>query len=290
MPRIDLHMHTTCSDGSLSPAELVDKAHALGLKAIAVTDHDEICGCKEAMERGREKGIDVVAGVELSIDYPLSGKNHLHIVGLFIDIENKQLKTALEKLKMARRTRAEKMVSKLRKAGYNVTYEELKKISGEGSIGRPHVAALLKLKGIIRKETDAFRHLLSKGGPGYVSKEKLDVKSAIDVLHRAGGLAIMAHPISLGFRTYDELGKEILKIRDYGLDGIEAYYSRHDRYLTRWLLEFADKNDLLISGGSDFHGTAKPNVQPGIGSGDLHIPYSVYENLLNFRKKNIAEK
>jgi len=277
--QIDLHLHTTCSDGSLTPRELVDKVQALGIKTIAITDHDEICGCQEAVDYGKEKKIAVIPGVELSIDYVLEGKNHLHLLGLFIDVKNDVLNTALEQLRSARRGRAQKIIDKLQQIGYNLSYEELSKFAGNGSIGRPHVAALLKQKGIIKQEAEAFRYLLSKGKPAYVAKEKLDIKTAIRVIHQAKGLAILAHPISLGYQTYDLLGKEILKLCELGLDGIEAYYSRQDRYLTKWLIEFAEQHHLAISGGSDFHGNAKPDIQPGSGYVNLRIPYHVYENI-----------
>ena len=279
MSEIDLHLHTNCSDGSLKPKELIDKVSTLGIKAIAVTDHDEICGCAEAVEYAKGKNIAVVPGVELSIDYPLQGKNHLHLLGLFIDVKNDILNNALERLRVARRNRAEKIVEKLKQIGYDLNYEELSKYAGNGSIGRPHVAALLKEKGIVKQEAEAFRNLLGRGRPAYVPKEKLDLGSAIQVIHEAEGLAILAHPISLGYKNYELLGREILKWRGFGLDGIEAYYSRHDRYLTGWLLAFARQHGLAVSGGSDFHGKAKPEIQPGSGYGNLKIPYRVYEDL-----------
>ncbi len=276
MSDVDLHLHTTCSDGSLTPEQLVDKVKTIGIKVIAVTDHDEICGCKEAVDYGKKNNVTVIPGVELSIDYALKGKNHLHLLGLFIDTKNDALNTALEQLRSARHRRAKKIIDKLRQIGYNLNYQELSNFAGNGSIGRPHVAALLKQKGIIKQEAEAFRYLLGRGGPAYVAKEKLDIVKAIRVIHEANGLAILAHPISLGFKTYDLLGKEILKLHLLGLDGIEVYYSRHDKYLIKWLLDFANQNHLAVSGGSDFHGRAKPNIQPGSGYGNLRIPYHVY--------------
>ena len=287
---IDLHLHTTCSDGSLKPKELVDKVSTLGIKAIAITDHDEICGCAEAVEYAKGKNITVIPGVELSIDYPLQGKNHLHLLGLFIDVHNELLNNALERLRAARRSRAKRIVEKLKQIGYDLTYEELSKSAGDGSIGRPHVAALLRQKGIVKQEAEAFRYFLGRGGPAYVPKEKMDLNSAIEVIHKAKGLAMLAHPISLGYKTYELLGKEILKWQGLGLDGIEAYYSRHDRYLTDWLLAFARQHGLAVSGGSDFHGKAKPDIQPGSGYGNLKIPYHVYEDLISYwqQKYNLA--
>ena len=143
---------------------------------------------------------------------------------------------------------------------------------GHGSAGRPHVASLLMKEGYARSMIDGFRRFLGKGCPGYVPKKKLAIVPAIDLIHDAGGLAILAHPVSLNYPNYPRLGREILKLTEIGLDGIEVFYSSHDRYLTKWLLDFARQHNLAVSGGSDFHGTTKPDVQPAVGRGNLRIP------------------
>ncbi len=276
---IDLHTHTTASDGSFSPTELVDLAVSQGVQALAITDHDAIEGVKEALPYAADKKITVVAGVELSIDYPLKGQAHLHLLGLFLDLSDKKLQKELDRLARARLGRARRILEKLKDNGYPIDEPALWDTANMGSIGRPHIAKMLIEKGYARDVKQSFKKYLSKGGLAYVSKEKLKIQPAIDLIHHAGGLAILAHPISLHYKRYPRYGQEILKLKDMGLDGIEVYYPSHDRYFTRWLYDFALQHDLAVSGGSDFHGTAKPDIKLGRGFGNLDIPWAVYEHL-----------
>ncbi|MGD9898974.1 MAG: PHP domain-containing protein [Calditrichaceae bacterium] len=276
---IDLHMHTNYSDGSFSPEELIDYVSARDVGIIAVTDHDEIGGVLPAREYGEKKRVDVIPGVELSIDMELTGGAHLHMLGLLFDPENVTLIEELNKLKKAREERAFRIVQKLREAGIPIDADDLIDAVGQGSAGRPHIAAILIKKGVVSDIYEAFDKYLSKGRPGYVPKTKLKLEPAIELIHRAGGLAIIAHPVSLKYETYRELGEKILEMKAVGLDGIEAYYPGHDKYLTEWLVKFAGKNNLVVSGGSDFHGSAKPDVEPGIGRGGLVIPPEIVERL-----------
>lgn len=276
---VDLHMHSNCSDGSLSPFELVKYVKQFDVGVMALTDHDTIAGVEQAQKAGAEQGVEVLSGVELSIDYPLSGKAHLHLLGLLVDPQHQGLLAALNRLKEAREERAHKIIEKMQTAGWQINYDDVKKIAGKGSIGRPHLALVMMEKGYVKSTAQAFKKYLGKDGPFYVSKEKLALQPAIDLIHNAGGLTILAHPYSLGFKTYPQLGKEILKFKAWGLDGIEAYYSGHDRYITKWLIDFANSNELLISGGSDFHGKPKPGIKPGVGYGNLKIPMQVVRRL-----------
>ncbi len=278
--RIDLHTHSACSDGSLSPSRLIDLFKQYDVRVLALTDHDTIDGLDEARSYGRQIGVQVVNGVELSIEYPsLKGRAHLHLLGLFIDDSNGELRQKLDRLRQARKRRGIKIVNKLQQLGVGISQKELDEYAAGASIGRPHIAHLLLQKGYVQSVAQAFRDYLSKDKPAYVPKEKLKIKPAIDVIHQAGGLAILAHPISLGYTKYPRFGEEIIKLQALGLDGIEAYYPSHDRYFTQWLIDFAAQNDLAVSGGSDFHGDAKPDIKPAIGFGNLKIPFSVYENL-----------
>ncbi len=283
--RIDLHTHTNFSDGSLSPQDLIEHVKKYDVGILAITDHDEILANIPAMEYGKNAGVEVIAGVELSIDYPLPGRGHLHLLGLFIDSQNEVLVRKLRWLSAERRNRAAEIIKKLRQNGVDAGLDELAEIVGEGSAGRPHVARLLMDKGVVSSVPEAFYRYLGKDAPAYVPKKKLDIQTAIDAIHQAQGLAILAHPISLGFETYPEIGTEIMKIKALGLDGVEAYYSSHDRYFTKWMADFARENDLVISGGSDFHGQAKPNVQPGTGRGDLRIPVRLADELKQYRNE-----
>ncbi len=278
---IDLHTHTNFSDGSLPPEALIDLAVESKIDVLAITDHDEIGALPAAFEYAMSLPIKIVSGVELSIEYDLPGHGHLHIVGLFIDYKNNTLINALNELKQARCDRIKTMVQKVTTLGYDLNIDELNQNIGRGSAGRPHLARMLIEKGIVNDIPEAFSKYLSKGQPAYVPKKKLSAELAIDLIHRAGGLAIVAHPFSLGFSTYPEIGREILKLKALGLDGLEAYYTSHNVYLTKWLLDFARENGLLISGGSDFHGDPRPEIQLGSGLSNLNIPYSVFENLKN---------
>ena len=276
---IDLHTHTNYSDGTLSPAELVNLSIEKKIEVIAITDHDEVGAIQPAIQYATNLPIKIVAGVELSIEYDLPDNGHLHILGLFIDHQNKELIMELEQLKLARYDRIKQMVEKINALDYEIDFKELEYKIGQGSAGRPHLARMLIEKGIVKNISEAFSKFLSKGKPAHIPKKKLPAQSAIDLIHTAGGLAIIAHPFSLGYSTYPEMGREILKLKAMGLDGLEVYYTSHNRYLTKWLLEFARTNDLLISGGSDFHGQTRSDIHLGSGSGNLNIPYSVYENL-----------
>lgn len=279
---IDLHVHTNHSDGSFSPESVVKLADNHKVTVLAITDHDEISGVIPAQKAGYELGITVVPGVELSINYSLPKGGHFHLLGLFIDLENSLLQNNLDWLREARRHRAVEIIQNLINIGLPLSVDDLNQEMALGSIGRPHIAGLLIKKQIVKNTPEAFARFLKKGAPGYVPKQKLSAHQAINIIHDAGGLAIIAHPFTLGFKTYPELGREILKLKELGLNGIEAYYSSHDRYITKWLLDFAAGRQLAVSGGSDFHGKPKPGVLPGIGRGNLSVPAIVYENLLQY--------
>jgi predicted metal-dependent phosphoesterase TrpH len=283
----DLHTHTYFSDGTFSPDALVDLACQKEVAALAVTDHDTVDGCEYAALRSREKGINFVPGVELSIEYDLPGSGHLHLLGLFIDYKSPELVQTLTKLKEARKLRALKILSRLNSLGMRITTDELATAVKEGSPGRPHIVELMLQKGYIPNAMEGYTRYLAKGKPAYVPKEKLKLQAAIQLIHKAGGLAILAHPVSLRYASYARMGEEILKFKAMGLDGVEVFYPSHDYYFTKWLLDFVHKYFLAISGGSDFHGLAKPDIELGTGRGNLKVAYSVYENLtkvLNSKK------
>lgn len=276
---VDLHTHTTYSDGTLTPLELIQKAEKLKLMAIAITDHDDIHANNIAIENGLDFNVEVVAGAEFSIDIELPGTAHLHLVGLFLDTNNPELIESLNALREARKSRAYKIISKLNAIGIAVTRSEIDEIIGAGSAGRPHIAKLLLEKKVISSIWEAFHKYLSKGRPAYVPKKKLGLKKTINLIHSASGLAILAHPISLRHKQYTETEAFLKEVKEIGLDGLEAYYSSHSLNYTKFLIKAAEKNNLLISGGSDFHGSTKPDTELGRGKGDLNIPDQVYINL-----------
>lgn len=276
---VDLHTHTNFSDGSLSPHELVDEANACGLTAIAITDHDEIQANAIAVNYARKYSVNIVPGVEFSIDFPLPGTAHLHLLGLFLDTGNMHLNAVLNDLRSARKKRAYEILNKLNNLGLDLKKDDLEKIAGQGSAGRPHLAQLLMKKNVVNSVWQAFNKYLSKGKPAYVPKKKLKLMQAMDLIHEAKGLAILAHPVSLKFAKYADLEVFLKELKKEGLDGVEAYYATHTAHFTKYVLKAAKRNNLLVSGGSDFHGSVKPDTGLGTGKGNLNIPDDVYFDL-----------
>jgi len=268
---IDLHVHTTFSDGTFTPQEVVRFAKEKGLFAISITDHDTTDGVKDAIEEGERLGLKVVSGVEISADFEIE----MHILGLFIDIDNKFLQQKLKMLEKFRKERNPQIIKKLRQMGYNISMEEVEKLALGEMIGRPHIAKVLVQKGYFSTTKEVFEKLLGFGKPAYVKKEKLKPQEAIEAIKKAGGLAILAHPHKY---LYLEEGSEnvFLELKEYGLDGIEVFHSDHNQIETSMLLEIAKKLDLAISGGSDFHGENKPEICIGVGKGNLKIDDEIF--------------
>ncbi len=280
---IDFHIHSTASDGTLSPAEVVSLALNSGLKAIALTDHDTVEGNEEAIKEGRRLGFEVVPGVEISCGHAVG---EVHLLGFFIDWKSDLLKQKLSMLREFREKRNPQIIDKLRHLGLNITYDEVKMVAEGGSIGRPHIAQVLKEKGFVFSNQDAFDRYLKKGGSAYVPKELLSVMEAVNIIHDAGGLAIIAHPMqSRSISTYG-IRRFIRELMDDGIDGLEVYYSSHSSNDIGILLEIADEYDLLVTGGTDFHGEVKPGIEIGIGMGDMKIPYK----LLSIMKEKLGKK
>ncbi|RMH62901.1 MAG: PHP domain-containing protein [Calditrichaeota bacterium] len=286
---VDLHCHTTASDGTLTPSELIAEAQRVKLTALALTDHDTVAGLAEARNAARDSGLTLVPGVELSIDFPLPGKAHLHLLGLFIDPENEILIRTLNELAGDRERRAEKIIEQLNAHGMDLSIDELRE-SAAGSIGRPHVASLMARKGYVNSVWEAFDKYLAKGKPGYVGKRKLTLPQAVELVHQAGGLALVAHPVSLNQPTYAAYTRLFREFKKQGVDGVEVYYSSHTWHFVKYLLQIADRLGWCISGGSDFHGTVKPDIHLGKGRGNLYVPDALVEQLLTFRLNKYGEK
>lgn len=257
---IDLHAHTTASDGSLAPAELVQLAKKVGLSALAVTDHDTAGGLPEAEAAARHAGIDFVPGIEISVDHR---PGQFHLLGYFIDFRDPEFLGRLKFLQDSRSNRNVLMVEKMQAAGLPVTLEEIEQESGGGQVGRPHMAALLVRKGIVSTVQEAFDQYLADGKPCHLPKAKLEPPDAIDLVHQAGGVAVLAHPKFLRVPDEAALAVELEWARDAGLDGIEAYYSQHTPEETERYLRLAERFGFLVTAGSDFHGTPKPHVHLG---------------------------
>jgi len=280
---IDLHTHSTASDGTFSPEELVRLAHEKGLKALALTDHDTIAGLSAAEMEAQRLDLAFVPGVEISVKF--EGPGHCHLLGYFIDHHNEALLETLSHLHEARENRNVRMVEKLRSLGIPISLEELEEMAGGGEIGRPHMAKLLVQKGIVKDFDEAFEKFLGKGKPAYVPKARLTAEEAMAVIRKAGGITSLAHPYYLGLST-EETRAYVASLKEKGLVAIEAYYTDHDEEYTAFCLQMAKDFGLLVSGGSDFHGANKPEIELGCGKGNLAIPYRVYEDLYAFWSAN----
>ena len=279
MHPIDLHTHSTRSDGTLTPAELIRYAAQKGLAAIALTDHDTIDGIEEAVQAARSLSSqdpdalvpEVIPGVELSTEY--RGKD-IHIVGLFIDWQNREFADRLRGFADARIYRNRKMCSLLTENGCPVSYEDLEAAFPDTVITRAHFAQYLLDRGMIFSIDEAFRKLIGDDCPCFVPREKITPHDAVRFLLRFGGVPILAHPLQYKMGE-TELDALVASLTGLGLDGIEVYYSTHRQADTANLSRIAEKYGLLLSGGSDFHGTRKQNLDLGTGYGHLYVPDTI---------------
>lgn len=279
---VDLHVHSKMSDGTLSPSEVIGLAIDNNLTVIALTDHDTLDGiseAKKAAKLAKDQGSEVtlVPGVEISVSY---NKKDVHVLGLFVDESCSNLQEALTSANQKRHDRNEKMAANFRKDGIPITIEELQAGDKNTIITRAHFAGYLVKHGYAKNIQDAFNKFLVEDKGYYVRRQYPEPEKSIDLIHGAKGLAFIAHPFLYGL-SMDQLEKMIVDFKEMGLDGIEALHSSHSSAEEKHLKNLADKYDLLISGGSDFHGATKPGVQIGTGKGNMKIPYSIYENLKN---------
>lgn len=279
--KIDLHIHSTASDGTLSPAEIVQKAEALGLGAVAFTDHDTIAGVKEALETVPAPGIPILTGIEISAESPPFYRcaGSFHILGYGLDIEDPPLNRALEVLQAARKNRNPGIIERLREMGLDITLEEVIHRAGPAQIGRPHIARVMMEKGFVGSIDEAFDRYIGTNKPAYVDKYRIACEEAVTLIRDAGGIAAIAHP-GLHQPIVDIPFERIIpKLKEMGIEGIEVFYPEHSETHTRWYGDLARRFGLLITGGSDFHGAVKPDIP--LGGGDrFHVPYWVYEQLV----------
>ena len=274
---IDLHLHTTASDGNFTPQEVVVKANELGFSAIAITDHDTIQGIKPALQAANNLDLEVVPGIELNTDYLNS---EVHVLGYYIDYQNEKLVNKMKELKKARYDRAEKIVDKLNQLGVEIKYSEVLDLADGATVGRSHIAQILLEKDYVEEWSDAFDQYLGCRAPAYVGRERLDVKGAINLIKEADGIPIIAHPGLIGD---DSL---LSKFIAWGAEGIEVYHSEHDKQEKKKYLQFAKENNLLITGGSDCHG---PRRKEGVLLGSIKAPYHILEEL-KYEKSSVEEE
>jgi predicted metal-dependent phosphoesterase TrpH len=277
---IDLHTHSTASDGSYTPTELIRYAATKRLGALALTDHDCVDGLNEAVAEGERLGIEVIPAVELSADH---SEGTMHILGFFVDRRHEGFCGRLSRLQEARKERNPKIIQRLQGLGLNITYEEVVAASGGGQVGRPHFAKVLVQKGYVSSMQEAFERYLKKGAPGFVEKFRYSPQDVIAAIHEAGGVAVLAHPFTLYKEPSPMLEPLLGVLAEYGLDGMEVIYSTYSEKQGRYYRELAEKYHLLPSGGSDFHGAHKPGIDLGVGMGKLQIPIELLEPL---RKKS----
>jgi len=282
MKLIDLHTHSTASDGSYRPAEVVRLAKAGGLAAVALTDHDTVDGLPEAVAAGAEFGVEVVPGVEISAQFP---GGTMHILGLLVNYQNGILDRRLAVLKQARLDRNPKIIAKLNALGVPVTLEQVNRISGGGQVGRPHIARAIMEAGCVQDLQEAFDKYLGWRKPAYVSKFRFPPDQALAMIREAQGIPILAHPFTLGLGSASALKNLLIELKGLGLAGLEAYYSELTPEQEALYLKLARELDLQISGGSDFHGLNKPEITLGSMPSQNKLIYTLLEALKAWRRR-----
>ncbi len=272
--KADFHLHTTASDGKLTPAELVKLSASRGLDIIAITDHDTVGGIIPALTAAQEfPGLLVIPGIEISTEI---SQGEVHILGHFINYHSPDLNQFLEKMGKSRQERAHKIVAKLRKLDVSIDFNDVLKFASGPSIGRPHIAQAMLEQGYISSLREAFDKYIGNGCPAYVERYKITPAEAIKLILEVGGLPVLAHPANI-----KELESLIPQLKEAGLIGIEVYYADYSSEIKEWLAKLARKNGLIMSGGSDYHGIDKKSkIEPGC----VAIPDDVVAQLLSYGK------
>jgi predicted metal-dependent phosphoesterase TrpH len=280
---IDLHIHSTASDGTYSPSEILQLASRSGLRAIAITDHDTLDGSRQALESGIPTGLRFITGVEISTQPAMGWESggSLHILGYGIDPLHGELAQTLNKFQQIRVERIHRILQRLRNLGIPLTMEQVAAEVGEGAVGRPHLASAMVKAGTVADIDEAFQKYLRKGCPAYVGKERLDCLQAFELIRAAGGIPVLAHPSLIPCRSDGELADLVANLCKIGLKGLEVYYTEHSPMEVTRYKALAENFGLSATGGSDFHGQLNPQVQMGIGKGNLHVPYELFETLIS---------
>jgi predicted metal-dependent phosphoesterase TrpH len=268
--RADLHTHTTFSDGSLTPTELIEQAVSRGLEVLALTDHDCTDGIAEALEAAQKHPrLLFIPGVELSTDLP---REEVHVLGYFLDWQNPRFQDRLARLRRSRLERGQKMLTKLKHLGIDISWQRVEEIAGDGAVGRPHIALAMLEAGHISSLEEAFERYLARNGPAYVGREKITPVEAVQLVIDASGLPVLAHP-----RDLQNMESLLLELEAAGLIGIEVYYQDYDQQAIERLLAIARQHDLLPLGGSDFHGIGGAHERD---LGDISLPFEPVEQLI----------
>jgi len=269
--RVDLHLHTTYSDGRLTPGELIQIAAEQGISVIAITDHDTVNGIEPALQAMEcFPYVTVIPGVEINTDVH---QGEVHILGYFIDYKNKPLLDTLDSLRSSRKDRAQKMLDKLNKMGIHIEWERILELADGGSVGRPHIAQALYEGQHVSTLQDAFERYIGRNGPAYAERDRLSPKQAVELIIKADGLPVIAHPASI--KNLDQM---IVDLKQSGLAGIEVYYDNYDKDTIERLRKLTEKHDIIATGGSDFHGFEDDHETP---LGDAKVPFECAEDLAN---------
>ena len=273
MDTIDLHTHSTFSDGTFTPLQLVKYAEEKGLKAFAITDHDTTEGIKEA--KSIETNVEVISGVEISTRYD---KKEIHIVGLYVNENDADLNKQLKYYREKRVTRNFEILEKLNSLGVDITIDDVKESCTGDVISRAHIAKALVSKGFVGSYTEAFDRYLGDNKCAYVPRETLNYKESMELITKAGGVPVLAHPLLYNMSDTN-LENMMVKLRQKGLKAVEVYYSTHSNSDTQHVMAMANRVGLIYSGGSDFHGATKPKIDMGTGMGKLAVPYEILEKI-----------
>ena len=273
MDTIDLHTHSTFSDGTFTPLQLVKYAEEKGLKAFAITDHDTTEGIKEA--KSIENNVEVISGVEISTRYD---KKEIHIVGLYVNENDADLNKQLKYYREKRVTRNFEILEKLNSLGVDITIDDVKESCTGDVISRAHIAKALVSKGFVGSYTEAFDRYLGDNKCAYVPRETLNYEESMELITKAGGVPVLAHPL-LYKMSDTNLENMMVKLRQKGLKAVEVYYSTHSNSDTQHVMAMANRVGLIYSGGSDFHGATKPKIDMGTGMGKLAVPYEILEKI-----------
>jgi len=273
---IDLHAHTTFSDGTLTPAELVREAARLGLRAVAVTDHDSVDGLEEALAAGPRFGVEVVPGVEINLEHE---RVTMDLLGYFLNgLPGPALRRELAALRRYRDERNRRILARLAGLGLPLTEEELAAAAGHGAVGRPHIGEAMRRRGYVASVAEAFDRYLRRGAPAWVDRRRLSLGRALQLLLESGAVPVLAHP---GIIRTDEAGlcRLVREAAARGLAGIECWYPKHDAATVARCLALAEAHGLVATGGSDFHGSVKPDVRLGVGALGQPVTDAVLDRL-----------
>ena len=276
---VDLHSHSTASDGSEKPAALIQQALEVGLSALALTDHDTQDGISDARLAAASTDLELIPGTELSLDYDVGG---MHLVVLWLEPGPGPLQNRLEELRLGRDERNHIMAERLTELGMPVTAAEILEEGGSGSIGRPHIAAIMMRKGYVETIDEAFELWLSSGKPAYSGRPRLSPEEGIQLARASGGVPILAHPHTLGINRAHEMADLLARLVPAGLVGLEAFCAGYRRHEREGYADLARRFGLVPGGGSDFHGTYKPGLNLGIGYGDLVVPDALVDELRSY--------